>query len=263
MTYKNGNDRKHARWHIGRVFLLLGFLSSPLFSPVILGADRIKSFPGAEGWAAYTPGGRGGNILRVTNLKARGPGSFAAAVQTKGRRIIVFEVGGVIDLQKNSIAITEPFLTIAGQTAPSPGITFIRGGIRIEAHDVIVRHICVRPGEAGAGKKSGWEVDGIATGSYDIIVDHCSCTWATDENLSASGPRFDGQRVEQWRRNTSHRITFSNCIIAEGLSHSTHGKGEHSKGTLIHDNATEIAIIGNLYANNMQRNPYFKGGVRA
>lgn len=180
----------------------------------------------------------------------------------KGPRTIVFEVGGVIDLEKKSIAIREPFLTIAGQTAPSPGVTFIRGGIGIQTHDVIIRHIRVRPGEAGAGKKSGWEVDGIATGSYNIIVDHCSCTWATDENLSASGPRFDGKTVEEWRKNTSHRVTFSNCIIAEGLSHSSHAKGEHSKGSLIHDNATEIAIIGNLYANNVQRNPYFKGGVR-
>lgn len=222
----------------------------------------MKAFPGAVGWAAYTPGGRGGEILRVTNLKAHGPGSFAAAAQAKGRRIVVFEVGGVIDLQKKAIAIREPFLTVAGQTAPSPGITFIRGGINIQSHDVIVQHISVRPGEAGAEKKSGWEVDGIATGSYNIIVDHCSCTWATDENLSASGPRFEGNTVEDWRRNTSHRVTFSNCIIAEGLSHSTHAKGEHSKGSLIHDNATEIAIVGNLYAHNVQRNPYFKGGVR-
>ena len=255
------SNRTRNRWYLGSVSLLFGCLLSPLFLPAVLFAEPIKAFPDAQGWAAYTPGGRGGKIIRVTNLNAHGPGSFAAAVRLKGHRIIVFEVGGVIDLQKNSIAITEPFLTIAGQTAPSPGITFIRGGIRIEAHDVIIRHICVRPGEAGAEKKSGWEVDGIATGSHNIIVDHCSCTWATDENLSASGPRFDGETVEQWRKNTSHRVTFSNCIIAEGLSHSTHAKGEHSKGTLIHDNATEIAIIGNLYANNMQRNPYFKGGV--
>ncbi|MHC4282328.1 MAG: pectate lyase family protein [Planctomycetota bacterium] len=244
MIHENSKDRKWAVGRMGSVILIIAYLLSPLFSPAILYADRIKAFPGAEGWAAYTPGGRGGKIIRVTNLKARGPGSFAAAVQMKGRRIIVFEVGGVIDLQKNSIIVTEPFLTIAGQTAPSPGVTFIRGGICIETH------------------KSGWIVDCIATGSYNIIVDHCSCTWATDENLSASGPRFDGRNVEEWRSNTSHRITFSNCIIAEGLSHSTHDKGEHSKGSLIHDNATEIAIIGNLYANNVQRNPYFKGGVR-
>jgi pectate lyase len=255
-------NRKLKNGCFGRVSLFCSVLFFLLLFSPVLHANPIKAFPGAQGWAAYTPGGRGGKILRVTNLKANGPGSFAAAVQAKGRRIVVFEVGGVIDLQKKSISITEPYLTIAGQTAPSPGITFIRGGISIRAHDVVVRHISVRPGEAGAAKKSGWEVDGIATGSYNIIVDHCSCTWATDENLSASGPRFDGKDVTQWRKNTSHRITFSNCIIAEGLSHSTHAKGEHSKGSLIHDNATEIAIIGNLYASNVRRNPYFKGGVR-
>ena len=241
-------------------YVVLGMtlaLCSAVFS-----ADRVTAFPGAQGWAASTPGGRGGQIIRVTTLKGQGPGSFAAAVATKGPRIIVFEVGGVIDLQRKEITIREPFVTIAGQSAPSPGITFIRGGINISTHDVIVRHISVRPGEAGAEKKSGWEVDGIATSSYNIIVDHCSCTWATDENLSASGPRFDGETVEDWRKNTSHRVTFSHCIIAEGLSQSTHAKGEHSKGSLIHDNATEIAIIGNLYASNVRRNPYFKGGVR-
>jgi hypothetical protein len=222
-----------------------------------------KAFPGARGWAAYTPGGRGGKIVRVTTLERDGPGSFAEAVRAEGPRIIVFEVGGVIDLDRRTVAITEPYLTIAGQTAPSPGITFIRGGLSIQTHDVIVRHIRVRPGEAGAAKKSGWEVDGIATtAARNVIVDRCSCSWATDENLSASGPRFEGQNVEQWRQGTSHRITFSNNIIAEGLARSTHGKGQHSKGTLIHDNVTEIAIIGNLYAHNRDRNPLFKGGAR-
>ena len=119
MTGRNSNVRKHARWYLGRISLLLGFLPSPLLHPVILYAGRIKAFPDAEGWAAYTPGGRDGKIIRVTNVKARGSGSFAAAVQAEGHRIIVFEVGGVIDLQKNSIIITEPFLTIASQTTPS------------------------------------------------------------------------------------------------------------------------------------------------
>ncbi|CAN5718984.1 hypothetical protein BH23PLA1_BH23PLA1_34980 [soil metagenome] len=95
-----------------------------------------------------------------------------------------------------------------------------------------------------------------------MLIDHCSIAWATDENLSASGPRFDGENVEQWRQNTSHDITFSNCIIAEGLDDSTHAKGGHSKGSLIHDNASNIAIIGNLYASNVDRNPLFKGGAR-
>lgn len=222
-----------------------------------------EAFPGAQGWAACTPGGRGGRILRVTTLDRDGPGSFAEAVRAAGPRTIVFEVGGVIDLDRRTVKIAEPYVTIAGQTAPSPGITFIRGGLSIQTHDVIVRHIRVRPGEAGAARKSGWEVDGIATNAaYDVIVDHCSCTWATDENLSASGPRFEGETAEQWRQGTSRRITFSHNIIAEGLSNSTHGKGQHSKGTLIHDNASEIAVIGNLYAHNRDRNPFFKGGAR-
>ncbi len=212
--------------------------------------------------ATSTPGGRGGKIIRITTLDRDGPGSFVEAVRAAGPRIIVFEVGGVIDLDRRTVKIGAPCVTIAGQTAPSPGITFIRGGLSIQTHDVLVQHIRVRPGEAGADKKSGWEVDAIATNAAcDVTIDHCSCTWATDENLSASGPRFDGDTVEQWRQGTSRRITFRNNIIAEGLAHSTHGKGQHSKGTLIHDNATEIAIIGNLYAHNGDRNPLFKGGA--
>ncbi len=245
-----------------KLLYILICVTAILFSvSVRLRAEQDKAFEGAMGWAASTVGGRGGAIIRVTNLHAEGPGSLAEAVATKGPRIIVFEVGGIIDLQKHSLVIKEPFLTIAGQTAPSPGITLIRGGMVISAHDVIVRHLRVRPGEAGAAKKSGWEADGITTTSHDIIIDHCTCTWATDENLSASGPRFSGNAVEEWRENTSHRITISNCIIAEGLDNSTHGKGKHSKGSLIHDNCTEIAIIGNLYANNVERNPLFKAGA--
>ncbi len=200
-------------------------------------------------------GGKGGKIIRVTNLDEQGPGSLREALETKGARIIVFEVGGVIDLNKNSLRISEPFVTVAGQTAPSPGITIIKGSLGIGTHDVKVQHIRVRPGDAGEPKKSGWEADGIATSgkdAYNIIVDHCSLSWATDENLSASGARLEGPLA------TSRKITFSNCIIAEGLSNSTHGKGEHSKGSLIHDYCSDIAIIGNLYAHNVARNPYFK-----
>ncbi len=227
-------------------------------------AAELLAFPGALGWAAHTPGGRGGQILRVTTLAPEGPGSFLEAVQTKGPRIVVFEVGGIIDLNLRTITVREPFLTIAGQTAPSPGITLIRGGLDIGAHDVVIQHLRVRPGEAGAAKMSGWETDALSTigGAYNVIVDHCSFTWATDENLSASGPRFNGSTPDEWREHTSHRITFSNNLIAEGLANATHAKGEHSKGSLIHDNVTDILIIGNLYAHDMERSPLFKGGAR-
>lgn len=238
----------------------VGAMPSPVFADV-----EGSAFPGAMGWAASTPGGRGGRILRVTTLAGEGPGSLRAALEAEGPRIVVFEVGGVIDLNRRDIRVSNPFLTIAGQTAPEPGITLIRGGISLRTHDVIVRHIRIRPGADGATAKSGWEVDGLTTsGARDVIVDQCSFSWATDENLSASGPRFDGgDTAEQWRQHTSRRITFSRNIVSEGLSNASHAKGEHSKGTLIHDNATQVLIVGNLYAHDHERNQLFKGGVHA
>lgn len=228
------------------------------------GENAALAFPGAQGWAAHTPAGRGGKLLRVTTLASSGPGSFAEAVATPGPRIVVFEVGGVIDLERKELRISEPYLTIAGQTAPQPGITFIRGGLTIATHDVVVRHIRVRPGEAGLAKRAGVDFDAINTvrGAADVIVDHCSLTWATDENLSASSTRFFGESEVDWMRAASRRITFSNNLIAEGLANATHGKGEHSKGSLIHDHVNDILIVGNLYAHNYERNPLFKGGAR-
>lgn len=217
-----------------------------------------------KGWA-QTTGGNGGHIIKVTTLAASGIGSFKEALSTAGKRTIVFEVGGVIDLEGQSWKIKEPHLTVAGQTAPHPGITLIKGELEIAASDVIVQHLTFRPGEYGRPKRSGADHDGINTtsGASRVIVDHCSFSWATDENLSASGPRFQGKTPAEWRQNTSHQITFSHNLIYEGLSESVHMKGEHSKGSLIHDNATEIFIFGNIYASNVERNALFKGGVQA
>ncbi|MEY4375645.1 MAG: hypothetical protein RJB26_195 [Pseudomonadota bacterium] len=223
----------------------------------------ISAFPGAEGPAAATPGGRGGQILRVTTLEPTGPGSLLAAIETPGPRIIVFEVGGVIDLGQRTVNIREPYVTIAGQTAPSPGVTLIRGGIDIRTHDVVIRHLRIRPGDAGGVRFKGPDFDAISTvAGHDVIVDHCSLTWATDENLSASGPRFAGATAADWRLGTSYNVTFSHNLIAEGLAHSVHPKGEHSKGSLIHDNTSGILIVGNLYAHNHERSPLFKGGAQ-
>lgn len=222
----------------------------------------LPAFPGALGWASTTVGGRGGRIIRVTNLNGDGPGSLREAIEAEGPRIVVFEVGGVIDLDRKTLKLVNPYITIAGQTAPSPGITLIRGGMDIGGHDVIVQHIRIRPGSADQGWMSGWDEDSISTqAAYNVIVDHCSLEWATDENLSASGPRFTGSTPDEWRAGTSHNITFSNNIIAESLAYSSHSKGEHSKGSLIHDNVTGLLIVGNLYAHNYERSPLFKGGV--
>ena len=242
---------------------LLAICCSCAALPAARARGRSARVSRAQGAAAHTPGGRGGKILRVTTLAPTGPGSFLAALEADGPRIVVFEVGGVIDLAQHAVKITKPYLTIAGQTAPSPGVTLIRAGIDVATHDVVMQHIRVRTGSADAPKRGGWEPDAFSTlGAHDVIVDHCSMTWAIDENLSASGPRFTGKTPDEWRSGTSHRITFSNNIIAEGLAYSTHSKGEHSKGSLIHDNASDILIVGNLYAHNNERNPLFKGGVR-
>ena len=241
--------------------LLAGTALSPSYAAQLDSGPL--AFPGAQGWAAHTPGGRGGKILRVTTLAASGPGSFAEAIAASGPRIVVFEVGGVVDLDMKELKITEPFLTIAGQTAPQPGITFIKGGLTIATHDVVIRHIRVRPGDGLKPKRSG-DIDAITTvrGARDVIVDHCSLSWATDENLSASSTRFLGESEKEWMENASRRITYGNNIIAEGLAHSTHPKGEHSKGSLIHDHVNDVLIVGNLYAHNYERSPLFKGGAR-
>ena len=264
---RNGMIHGMARalaWGVLLVSAALPGLSAATQSPEPMSPGTAAlAFPGAQGWAAHTPGGRGGKILRVTTLAASGPGSFAEAIAMPGPRIVVFEVGGVIDLGMKELRITEPFLTIAGQTAPQPGITFIKGGLTIATHDVVIRHVRMRPGDGGMPTFSG-DIDAITTvrGARDVIVDHCSLTWATDENLSASSTRFHGEDEKAWMDAASRRITYSNNIIAEGLANATHKKGEHSKGTLIHDHVNDVLIIGNLYAHNYERNPLFKGGAR-
>jgi hypothetical protein len=243
---------------------LFGFAAVHAQIPVASALNRASY--DIKGWAAATKGGQGGRLIKVTTLAAAGPGSLKAAIEAEGPRIVVFEVGGVIDMAGVKLAIRNPFITIAGQTAPDPGITVIKAETLIGTHDVIIQHLMLRPGEFGRPKKGGGDQDGISTAgaAYNIIVDHCSLSWATDENLSVSGPRFDGGPApEQWRAHTSRNITYSYNLLYEGLANSVHEKGEHSKGSLIHDNASGILLYGNLYASNQERNALFKGGVHA
>ena len=192
-------------------------------------------------------------VIRVTSLASKGKGTLRAALWEKGPRIIVFEVGGVIDLEMKSLEVSEPQVIIAGQTAPGPGITLIRGGLGIESNQTVVQHLAVRPGDAGQPKKSGWTPDGITTsgGPVDVWIDHCSVTWSVDENISAATYKSPTGEPAQ-------RIFIRDCIIAEGLKESTHNKGEHSKGTLVFDGTKNVAIVRCLYASNTERNPVFK-----
>ncbi len=200
------------------------------------GRPAVPAFPGAQGFGAHTPGGRGGKVLFVTNLNDAGPGSLRAACETPGPRIVAFRVSGLIDLEK-PIRVREPFLTIAGQTAPGDGICLRRHGLGIEAHDVVVRYIRSRPGDL-----SGEEVDAISIGgnSQNVVIDHCSATWAVDENLSPSGAISD--------------ITVQWCLIAEGLNNSVHRKGRHGYGSLVRA-VGGVTLHHNLWAHNQDRNP--------
>lgn len=104
----------------------------------------VAPWMGPLGPAAMTAGGRGGEIVRVTSLESDGPGTLRAALEADGPKIIVFEVGGVIDLDGNNLRVSSSNTTIAGQTAPSPGITLIRGGMVITGDDIIVQHMRIR-----------------------------------------------------------------------------------------------------------------------
>jgi pectate lyase len=224
------------------------FLGSALVWPT---AADVSAFPGATGFGTSTPAGRGGTIYRVTNLATSGPGSLKACVAATGPRVCIFEVSGTIQLTQG-LSITHPYLTIAGQTAPSPGITLRGQRLAIGTHDVLIRHIRVRPGDENGGQPQGIIVQNTGNGSvYNVVIDHCSISWAIDENLTTWG--YADDRV--------HDVTFSNLIVGEALNDSTHPEGPHSKGQIIGDGNQRIAIVGNLFAHNADRNPEMKGGA--
>lgn len=197
---------------------------------------KLPAFPGAEGFGAETPGGRGGRVLVVRSLADSGPGSLREAVETKGPRIVVFAVSGIIDL-RTPLRVTEPYLTLAGQSAPGMGVCLRGDGLRIETHDVVVRHLRSRPGEA-----LGREVDAISVGgaARRVVIDHCSAAWSVDEALSPSGA-IAGVTV-QW------------CLIGEALRKSVHSKGEHGYGSLVRANGG-VTLHHNLWVKNTARNP--------
>lgn len=195
-------------------------------------------------------------VVRVTSLRTKGDGSLRDAVKVKGPKVIVFEVGGVIDLEQQFISLDEPDCFVAGQTAPAPGVTIIKGGLRLRGDRTVLQHLRVRPGDAGQAKGSGWEPDGISTsgGPADVWVDHCSSTWAIDEAISASTfkpPAGDPVR----------RMFIRGCIVGPGLDNSSHHKGPHAKGTLVFGGSQHVAIVGNLYTSNVERNPVFQPGT--
>lgn len=207
-------------------------------------AQPLRAFPGAEGFGAFTQGGRGGRVLKVTNLADAGPGSLRAAIEAKGARIIIFETGGTIELQ-SPLVIRNPFITVAGQTAPGDGITLKGHALLVSTSEVIVRFIRVRPGDI-----SKTETDSISlTAGRNIIIDHCSASWSTDETLSVSQQMTQGERKLDL-------VTVQWSIVSESLDQSVHSKGAHGYGSLVRGSAgSRYSFHHNLWAHHRARLP--------
>lgn len=200
--------------------------------------NKPLAFPTAEGYGKYTVGGRGGKVYEVTNLNDSGEGSLRAAVEAEGPRTVVFRVSGTIDL-KRALSIKNPYITIAGQTAPGDGICIKRYPLNIGADEVIIRYIRVR-----LGNETGNDTDAISCRyRKNIILDHVSASWSIDETMSVYH---------------CENVTIQWCMITESLFNSNHVKGSHGFGGIWGSNNS--SYHHNLIAHHSSRNVRWASG---
>lgn len=223
-------------------FLFLSILVFPMIGTdvnnALAASKNIAAFPGADGGGKFVTGGRGGEVVFVTNLNDSGPGSFRDAVGTP-KRIVVFKVGGTIELQKDVVVSSN--ITVAGQTAPGgAGITLKNFKIGLGGENTILRFISSRPGERGTN--ADYDAFGGADG-LNSIVDHCSLGWANDEQWGL------------YSNNDNQTVQYS--VIGPSNSFSYHSKGIHGFGIMF--GRTNVSWHHNLIVHNVSRN--FRGKV--
>lgn len=228
---------------LGALCAVAGCAASPA-SAARLSSEPFIAFPGAEGAGRFAVGGRGGRVLRVSNLDDDGPGSLRAAIESEGPRTVVFDIGGTIAL-KSRLVIRDGRITVAGQTAPGGGITLRDYPLVVAADDVVVRHIRSRLGD-----ESRIESDAVSIErGRRIILDHVSASWSVDETLSV-GSRYDPPE------RGIYDVTVQWSVIAESLNQSGHAKGDHGYGSLIRGgHGAQMTFHHNLWSQHRARMP--------
>ncbi|MCD8312904.1 MAG: glycoside hydrolase family 88 protein [Bacteroidales bacterium] len=199
--------------------------------------EKEPAFEGAEGGGKWSRGGKGGTVYTVTTLEDTGEeGSLRYAVEAEGPRIVQFAVKGDIHL-KSELRVRNSCISILGETAPGEGVTIRDYDVYLDGvHDVIIRYMRFRLGDT-----AGIEEDSFGGRHCDnVILDHCSISWSTDENLSLYACT---NSTVQW------------CIISEALNKSVHRKGEHGYGGIW--GGRNVSFHHNLLAHNNSRNPRF------
>lgn len=204
--------------------------------------NQLSAFPGAEGFGAIAKGGRGGRVIKVTNLRASGPGSLQAACSERGPRIVVFDVSGVVE---GDVLIEHGELSIFGQTAPGAGITIAgslktRYGSRHAIDDLVVRFLRVRPPNA-----TGASGDAVQfSQNKRVILDHISCCWASDETVDIFG---------------AQDVTIQWCTLEESLT-TGQPKGRHNYGLISGPEGARVSIHHTLFAHHSRRCPAIANG---
>ncbi len=230
-------------------------------------------FPNAQGYGTTSFAGSGrqyvfpcAKIIKVTNLNDHGPGTLRACVNAEHPRTCIFDVSGVI-WANFDLRVRNPYVTIAGQTAPEPGITLRGASLSIETNDVLVQHVKFRPGDdprapccrlhecapevaqfctSDPEGRDGVKIWSTAGAAENIVLDHLSVAWALDEALSIVPDTGEISNV-----------TISNSFLNSGLDQSIRpGTAGHSKGVLINGPkpARNISFFRNLLAHNADRN---------
>ena len=235
---------------VGRVSKSGFFLVASLLAAT---AQAVPVVPAGVGFGMSTPAGRGGTVYRVTNINASGTGSLKACIDGTTARVCIFEVSGTIKLTQD-LQVRNDKLTIAGQTAPSPGIMIRGAALKIHASDILVQHLRFRIGDAAVGpspaNRDAFKIEGTVDHPVqNIVIDHCSFSWSIDEIASVWGPHDN--------------ISFTNNIFAEPLHDSIHptddGKAlePHGFGVLLgsSDTGGRVTMTGNLFAHIVERNP--------